>query len=138
MVGDSSTGELYTGLGPLLLALGWPTFAYSMFADSPATDAGNPGGCINWNGTLLDTDQVGYLRPSGGQCDIGSREISVTGEIFADGSIRACPPVTPAGAGGIDADWLGTSRDGARIFASLTWASTASGASARIGPDNSR
>ena len=39
---------------------------------SPAIDAGNPAGCSDHEGNLLDTDQRGVARI--GRCDIGSYE----------------------------------------------------------------
>jgi hypothetical protein len=44
---------------------------------SPALDAGNPGGCRNFAGNLLKTDQRGQPRPGGGEttgCDMGAYE----------------------------------------------------------------
>jgi hypothetical protein len=48
--------------------------------DSPAIDAGNPGGCTDHNNQSITTDQLGTLRPLDGNnndlmiCDIGAFE----------------------------------------------------------------
>lgn len=49
--------------------------------NSPALNAGNPNGCLAWDGTLLDTD--GYGNPRWRECDMGAYEyIPPAGEIF--------------------------------------------------------
>ena len=59
---------------------GGPTQTHALVAGSPAIDAGNPSGCRDNAGTLLPTDQRGFLRPADGnndgtaRCDIGAYE----------------------------------------------------------------
>ena len=66
-------------LGPLQNN-GGPTQTHALVAGSPAIDAGNPSGCRDNAGTLLPTDQRGFLRPADGnndgtaRCDIGAYE----------------------------------------------------------------
>ena len=66
-------------LGPLQNN-GGPTQTHALVAGSPAIDAGNPSGCRDNAGTLLPTDQRGFLRPADGNndgtagCDIGAYE----------------------------------------------------------------
>jgi uncharacterized repeat protein (TIGR01451 family) len=57
------------GLSPLQ---GDPGFHY-LHPDSPAIDAGNPAGCLDHSGALLDADQRGMPRL--GRCDIGAIEL---------------------------------------------------------------
>lgn len=56
------------GLGPLE---GNPAYHY-LLPSSPAIDAGNPTGCLDHTGALLDADQRGLPRV--GRCDIGAVE----------------------------------------------------------------
>jgi hypothetical protein len=60
-------------LGPLA-DNGGPTQTQTLLAGSPAVDAGNPGGCRDDTGALLQTDQRGLPRPAGSACDIGAVE----------------------------------------------------------------
>ncbi len=68
-------------LGPLQNN-GGPTQTHALVAGSPAIDAGNPNGCRDNAGVLLQTDQRGFLRPADGNndgtagCDIGAYEAS--------------------------------------------------------------
>jgi hypothetical protein len=65
------TGDLL-GVEPKLFALtGSPGF-HPLLRGSPAIDAGDPGGCRDHQGNILDTDQRGVARV--GRCDIGSYE----------------------------------------------------------------
>lgn len=49
--------------------------------NSPALNAGNPAGCLAWDGTPLDTDGYGNLRWR--ECDMGAYEyIPPSGEIY--------------------------------------------------------
>jgi hypothetical protein len=67
----SSTGDLLNvdpGLFPLLGSPGY----HPLLPGSPAINAGNPAGCTDHLGNLLDTDQRGVSRL--GRCDIGSYE----------------------------------------------------------------
>lgn len=65
-------------LGPLQ-ANGGPTLTHALLAGSPAIDGGNPGGCLDHLGALLQ-DQRGLPRMVDGnqdgavQCDIGAVE----------------------------------------------------------------
>ncbi len=54
---------------------GGPTQTHALLQNSPARDAGYPGGCADFYGTLK-SDQRGSPRPFpvGGRCDIGSYE----------------------------------------------------------------
>jgi len=75
----SGPGDL-NGQNPQLGALrnnGGPTQTMALPIGSPALDAGNPGGCRDFAGTLLKTDQRGQPRPGGGEtagCDMGAFE----------------------------------------------------------------
>ncbi len=63
-------------LGPLQNN-GGPTPTMALPSRSPAIDAGNPAGCVDWLGQLLKTDQRGAPRPDKedtGGCDIGAYE----------------------------------------------------------------
>jgi len=56
---------------------GGPTQTMALMRRSPALDAGNPGGCRNFDGLLLMFDQRGMPRPGGGEttgCDMGAYE----------------------------------------------------------------
>jgi hypothetical protein len=59
---------------------GGPTQTHALVAGSPAIDAGNPGGCRDNSGALLQTDQRGFPRNVDGnndgtaRCDIGAVE----------------------------------------------------------------
>ena len=75
----SGSGDL-NGQNPKLGALhnnGGPTQTMALQKSSPALDAGNPGGCRDFAGNLLKTDQRGQPRPGGGEtagCDMGAYE----------------------------------------------------------------
>ena len=66
-------------LGPLKNN-GGPTQTLALVAGSPAIDAGNPNGCQDNSGALLQTDQRGFPRNVDGnsdgtaRCDIGAVE----------------------------------------------------------------
>ena len=69
-------------LGPLKNN-GGPTQTHALVAGSPAIDAGDPGGCRDNSGALLQTDQRGFPRNVDGngdgtaRCDIGAvRELN--------------------------------------------------------------
>jgi len=54
-----------------------PTQTMALLFLSPAIDGGNRGGCRDWLGHLLKTDQRGMPRPDQGDsrgCDIGAYE----------------------------------------------------------------
>jgi hypothetical protein len=75
----NGTGDLNNTdpqLGPLQ-DNGGPTQTMGLLSDSPAIDAGNPGGCTDGQGRLLKTDQRGMPRPDRedtGGCDMGAFE----------------------------------------------------------------
>jgi hypothetical protein len=60
-------------LGPLQ-PNGGPTPTREPAQDSPAIDAGHPGGCTDLLGTPLMRDQRGAFRPVGEACDAGAFE----------------------------------------------------------------
>lgn len=63
-------------LGPLH-SNGGPTQTMALPKGSPALDAGNPSGCLDFSGNHLTTDQRGKPRPGGGEttgCDMGAYE----------------------------------------------------------------
>ena len=68
-------------LGPLQNN-GGPTQTHALVAGSPAIDAGNPNGCQDNSGALLQTDQRGFPRNVDGnndgvaRCDIGAIELN--------------------------------------------------------------
>jgi hypothetical protein len=68
-------------LGPLKNN-GGPTQTHALVAGSPAIDAGNPNGCQDNSGALLQTDQRGFPRNVDGnsdgtaRCDIGAVEFN--------------------------------------------------------------
>jgi hypothetical protein len=73
------TGDL-NNTNPLLGPLqnnGGPTQTEALLDGSPAIDSGNPSGCTDGQGHLLDTDQRGMPRPDredSGGCDRGAYE----------------------------------------------------------------
>jgi hypothetical protein len=85
-------------LGPLQNN-GGPTQTHALLSDSPAIDAGDPGGCRDEFGALLATDQRGFNRPALG-CDIGAFELQqATGVVAAVlPSSRSVQVNTPAAA----------------------------------------
>lgn len=60
-------------LGPLA-DNGGRTETHALLVGSPAIDHGDPNGCEDENGLVLDTDQRGVPRPIGQFCDIGAYE----------------------------------------------------------------
>lgn len=65
--------DVVAGLAPLLHE-GGPTRTHGLLANSPALDAGNPGGCKDASGVPIEADQRGVGRPQGRRCDIGAFE----------------------------------------------------------------
>jgi hypothetical protein len=64
-------------MNPLLGALannGGPTLTLALQSGSPAINAGNPSGCSDSLGALLQFDQRGFFRHSGARCDMGAIE----------------------------------------------------------------
>jgi len=62
---------------PLLGVLGnygGSTQTQPLLIGGPAIDAGNPAGCIDFDATVISTDQRGFARPGNGRCDIGAYE----------------------------------------------------------------
>lgn len=75
-VSGETTGNL-TDAEPNLGTLqdnGGPTFTHAIPSDSPAHNAGNPGGCFGADDLPLTTDQRGLPRPVD-TCDIGAFEV---------------------------------------------------------------
>jgi CSLREA domain-containing protein len=75
-VGGNLTGNINgadPGVGPLLNN-GGPTATRALNVNSPAINAGEPGGCIDTSGVTMNTDQRGFSRPMMGRCDIGAYE----------------------------------------------------------------
>ena len=90
-------------LGPLKNN-GGPTQTHALVAGSPAIDAGNPGGCQDNSGALLQTDQRGFPRDVDGngdgtaRCDIGAVEgvgSAATPIIDFDGDGKSGPSRLP-------------------------------------------
>jgi hypothetical protein len=77
-VGDLA--NLDASLGPLVGLPGKPKY-HPLLPTSPAIDAGDPSGCTDFQGNLLETDQREAARV--GRCDIGAYEYT--------------PPGSPAG-----------------------------------------
>lgn len=75
----SSAGDI-NNTNPMLGPLqnnGGPTQTMALPSGSPAIDAGNPSGCTDSQGHLLNTDQRGLPRPDpedAGGCDMGAYE----------------------------------------------------------------
>jgi hypothetical protein len=81
-ISGDQTGNL-TLLDPRFHALGLnggPTRTHALRPDSPAIDAGDPGGCTDAGGAPLTTDQRGAPRPVDGggglRCDMGAFEFA--------------------------------------------------------------
>jgi hypothetical protein len=67
-------------LDPLLGVLGLgggPTPIHMPSSTSPVLDAGNPSGCTDEDGLLLEVDQRGEPRTVGQACDIGAIELDL-------------------------------------------------------------
>ncbi len=58
-----------------LAANGGPTNTHALLEGSPAIDMGDPSGCLDPQGLLINEDQRGFPRPNGVACDIGAYEI---------------------------------------------------------------
>src|SRR5205085_11647976 len=69
--GFDDTLESLDTLGPLQNN-GGPTWTHALLPDSNAISYGI--GCVDFNGTELDTDQRGFPRIGGFNCDIGAFE----------------------------------------------------------------
>lgn len=77
----TTVGNIH-GQDPQLAALGaygGPTETHEPRVDSPAVDAGNPGGCTDTSGDPLNDDQRGFVRHVDGgsghaYCDVGAIE----------------------------------------------------------------
>ena len=77
VVNCTVNGSAPTVADPLLGPLqnnGGPTRTHALRAGSPAIDGGNPGGCRDQFGALLQKDQRGLVRTVGSRCDIGAVE----------------------------------------------------------------
>lgn len=75
MVGDTASNIVSADpmLGPLA-DNGGPTLTHELAAESPATDAANPGGCFIFMNDPFLEDQRGEPRLAGPRCDIGAYE----------------------------------------------------------------
>ncbi len=78
LIGNVTGCKIYGGSGDrtnidagLLPLEGSPSY-HPLYRFSPAIDAGNPAGCKDYDGKLLETDQRGVKRK--GRCDIGVYE----------------------------------------------------------------
>jgi hypothetical protein len=72
----NTTGNI-TGTDPQLGTLldnGGRTWTHAVLLGSPALNAGDPAGCTDAAGNLLTLDQRGFVRPTGGRCEIGAYE----------------------------------------------------------------
>ena len=76
LTGDT-TGNITDQLASVatLADNGGPTQTAALYAGSPAIDAGS---CTTIDGSPIDTDQRGVVRPQGATCDIGAYEFSFT------------------------------------------------------------
>jgi hypothetical protein len=78
LIGDTTGCSFTSGTGDLQnVGAGLPPFigksgVQPIQSNSPAVDAGNPSGCTDHEGNLLDADQRGIARF--GRCDIGAYE----------------------------------------------------------------
>lgn len=87
VAGDPTGNQL--GVDPLLGPLqnnGGPTLTHNLLTGSPAIDAGDPAGCVDDLGALLNYDQRGYPRPTGLHCEPGAVE-------FIDFAYRLLLPI---------------------------------------------
>ena len=82
-LGDVSNSD--PGVSHILGNNGGLTPTHALLANSPAQDSGDPGGCRDAAGMLLDYDQrgAGFPRASNGTCDKGAFEF--IDKIFANG-----------------------------------------------------
>lgn len=78
LISDDSCGVAATDplIGPLN-DNGGTSSTYALLPGSPALNGGDPAGCTDFSNNLLTTDQRGFVRPSGGRCDIGAYEASL-------------------------------------------------------------
>jgi uncharacterized repeat protein (TIGR01451 family) len=90
IVGDL-TGNL-TGVDPHLSPIVIEHGYYPLASNSPAIDAGNPGGCLDNQNTPLLTDQRGMGRV--GRCDIGAYESGLATDLKVNGVFRPGGQVT--------------------------------------------
>src|SRR5215831_2805814 len=113
-------------LGPLKNN-GGPTQTHGLVAASPAIDAGDPGGCRDSSGALLQTDQRGFARHADGnsdgtaRCDIGAVEgLGFAAPVDFDGDGKSDLTIYRDGVwfvlrssneGGIEITWGGALQD---------------------------
>lgn len=94
-------------LGPLA-GNGGPTFTHRLLAGSPAVDAGDPSGCRDENGALLNLDQRGFSRTGDGdgdglaRCDIGAFEVLCGDGVLGGG--ESCDDGNAVSGDGCEAD----------------------------------
>jgi CSLREA domain-containing protein len=87
-------------LGPLQ-DNGGPTLTHALQAGSPAIDAGNPSGCVDYNNVALTIDQRGFARPIDGdgdgnaRCDMGAFERLSSGTPTPTNTPTATNTATP-------------------------------------------
>jgi predicted outer membrane repeat protein len=74
-----NTSGNITGIVPDLMPVDENQGYYPLRSTSPAVDAGNPSGCLDPQGNLLDSDQRG--APRLGRCDIGAYEYTPPGPV---------------------------------------------------------
>ncbi len=71
--GIGALPPLDAGLTPLDFS--YTTPVHLLNSSSPAIDNGDPNDCEIYGTFILETDQRGFHRPSGGRCDIGAVEL---------------------------------------------------------------
>lgn len=65
---------IQAGLTDLFQDLTSGQYYHDLTSISPAIDRGNPAGCVDRNGDLIDHDQLNENRPHGWYCDLGAIE----------------------------------------------------------------